>query len=350
MQQDIGQTNPYDDEINLFEIIDQLIKSKNILIVTTLIFTISAFIYSLQNQSTYQSSVLIEIGHYEKNKGSIELVEKPKSLIQDLNINLKYKVDSDLSGAQINVVEDRLIEIQHSSKSAEKNIDILNQFINYLDIRHSSLANEKYLEKRAELTEEFDNISSEIEFMEKLLLAQNEDEKLRISNQILKLINQLPYIDKQISNLEQIITQDQENLQLLKTTPNLYLERASTNPTLNQVIHSYKKELANFFQSKKTITANISILEEQLKLLESPSLQSKQVFKLSQQKDKLKIKLKDLEGQNFSNTQTIGEINTSQLDSNKTIITVLGLIVGLITGIFLVFVSNFVKTYRKRKA
>jgi len=342
-----------------------------------LIFTISAFIYSLQNQSTYQSSVLIEIGHYEKSNGSIELLEKPKSLIQDLNINLKYKLDNDLSSAQINVVEDRLIEIQHSSKSAEKNIDILNQFINYLDIRHSSLANEKYLEKRAELTEEFDNISSEIEFMEKLLLAQNEDEKLRVSNQILKLIIQLPTIDKKISNLEQIITQDQENLQLLKTTPNLYLERASTNPTLNQVIHSYKNELANFFQSKKTITTNISILEEQLKLLESPSLQSKQVFellqskdvlemklkdlentplqskqvfKLSQQKDKLKIKLKDLEGQNFSNTQTIGEINTSQLDSNKTIITVLGLIVGLITGIFLVFVSNFVKTYRKRKA
>lgn len=343
MQQDIDQTNPYDNEINLFEIIDQLTKSKNILIVTTLIFTISAFIYSLQNQSTYQSNVLIEIGHYEKSKGSIELLEEPKSLIQNLNINLKYKADSDLSGAQINVVEDRLIEIQHSSKSAEKNIDILNQFINYLDIRHSSLANKKYLEKKAALTRELDFISSKIEINTNI-------ERLGITSLIQDLEVQIPSLNLQISNFNNIITEDEENLQLLKTTPNLYLERTSTNPTLNQVIHQYKEKLIDLTLERDKALILKANLEEQLILLENNQFPTKQISQLLEKKDGLQIELKDLENQNFSNTKTIGEIKTRKLDSNKVTNIVAGFLAGLITGIFLVFVNNFVKTYRNRKA
>ena len=63
MQQNINQTNQYEDEIDLIEIIQKLIKSKMIIIVTTLIITILTYLYTLQQQPTYQSSVLIEIGH-----------------------------------------------------------------------------------------------------------------------------------------------------------------------------------------------------------------------------------------------------------------------------------------------
>jgi len=268
-----------------------------------LIFTISAFIYSLQNQSTYQSSVLIEIGHYEKSNGSIELLEKPKSLIQDLNINLKYKLDNDLSSAQINVVEDRLIEIQHSSKSAEKNIDILNQFINYLDIRHSSLANEKYLEKRAELTQQLDYISSKIEIIKNF-------ERLKISSLIQDLEVQIPTFNHHISNFKKIITEDEENLRLLKASPDLYLERTKLNPTLNQVIHGYKEKLANLTLEKGKALILKANLEKKLNLLENNQFPTEQISQLLEKKDGLQIELNDLENQNFYKTQTIGEIKT----------------------------------------
>jgi LPS O-antigen subunit length determinant protein (WzzB/FepE family) len=75
MQQDINQTNQYEDEINLIEIIQKLMESKIIIIVTTLIITILTYLYTLQQQPTYQSSVLIEIGHYNSNDGSIKLLE-----------------------------------------------------------------------------------------------------------------------------------------------------------------------------------------------------------------------------------------------------------------------------------
>ena len=352
MQQNIDQTNQYEDEIDLIEIIEKLIKSKMIIIVTTLIVTILAYLYTLQNPKhpIYQSSVLIEIGHYDLNNGILEIIEQPSSSIQALKINLIYKtLDENLSDAKINLLEDKLIKIEHSSGSAEENTNVLNKFINYLDIRHSRIANTKSLEKRGVISYEIDNLSSEIEFAEKLLLAQNEDTKLQISNQIKILTNQLQFIDKKISSLDQIITEDQENLQLLKSVPDLYIERTTTNPTLNQVIYTYKRSHIDLLENKQDITAQIYNLEKKLEIMENSHLESEKLFELSQKKDKLEAKLKDLENINFIRTQTIGEIKTHSLVPNNKKIMVVGFIAGLIAGIFIVFINEFVKTYRERK-
>ena len=352
MQQNIDQTNQYEDEIDLIEIIEKLIKSKMIIIVTTLIVTILAYLYTLQNPKhpIYQSSVLIEIGHYDLNNGILEIIEQPSSSIQALKINLIYKtLDENLSDAKINLLEDKLIKIEHSSGSAEENTNVLNKFINYLDIRHSRIANTKSLEKRGVISYEIDNLSSEIEFAEKLLLAQNEDTKLQISNQIKILTNQLQFIDKKISSLDQIITEDQENLQLLKSVPDLYIERTTTNPTLNQVIYTYKRSHTDLLENKQDITVQIYNLEKKLEIMENSHLESEKLFELSQKKDKLEAKLKDLENINFIRTQTIGEIKTHSLVPNNKKIMVVGFIAGLIAGIFIVFINEFVKTYRERK-
>ena len=138
MQQNINQTNHYEDEIDLNVIIQKLMESKIIIIVTTLIFTILTFLYAPQKQPIYISSVLIEIGHYDLNDGSVELIEQPSSLTQDLKNNLIYKdLDENLSSAKIKVLSNNLIKIDYSSESAEKNTNVLNTFFNYLDIRHS---------------------------------------------------------------------------------------------------------------------------------------------------------------------------------------------------------------------
>ena len=349
MQQNINQTNQYEDEIDLIEIIQKLIKSKMIIIVTTLIITILTYLYTLQQQPTYQSSVLIEIGHYNSNDGSIKLLEQPSSLTQDLKINLIHKnLDENLSSAKIKILEDKLITIDYSSGSAEKNTNVLNKFINYLDIRHSRLANAKSLE----LSDEIDSLSSEIEFTEKLLLAQNEDTKLQISNQIKILTNQLQFIDKKISSLDQIITEDQENLQLLKSVPDLYIERTTTNPTLNQVIYTYKINHTDLLINKQNIKDQIYNLEKKLEIMENSHLshlESEELFKYQKEIDKLKVKLKGLENLNFTQTKTIGGVKTHSLDPNNKKIMVLGFIAGLFAGILIVFINEFVKTYRESK-
>ena len=351
MQQNINQTNQYEDEIDLIEIIQKLIKSKMIIIVTTLIITILTYLYTLQQQPTYQSSVLIEIGHYELNDGSVELLEKPFSLTQDLKINLIHKnLDENLSSAKIKILEDKLITIDYSSGSAEKNTNVLNKFINYLDIRHSRLANTKYLAKRTVLSDEIDLLSSEIEFQERLLLALNKDKKLQISSQINTLTNQLPIIDRKISDLEQIITEDQENLQLLQSDPELLLKRAGINPTLHQVIYSYKNTLAELVINKQDITNEIYVLDNKLELLGNIPHQSEWLFNLSLQKGKLEVELEDLENIIFTQTKTIGGVKTHSLDPNNKKIMVLGFIAGLFAGILIVFINEFVKTYRESKA
>lgn len=344
MKQYIDKTKQYDDEINLFEIIDILIQSKTIIILTTLIFTILAFIYSVQKKPTYQSSVLIEIGHYETSSGPIELLESPNSIIQNLNINLKYKLDNALD-TEINVIENRLIEIKHSSESTEKNVDVLNQFINYLDKKHSSLSDTSYQEKIKEINMELDYINSEIENDKKF-------ERLKLSSQIRDLDVQIPSFDLQISNFKKIISEDEENLRLLKDSPDLYLERTSKNPTLNQVIHEYKLTLDDLILKKASTINRKTKLEEQLNLLENNQLppSSAMMFQLSQRKTEIETKLKNLENQNFSKTQLIGEINSRQIDTNKLTISLWGFFAGLIFSVFLVFVGNFIKTYRESKA
>ncbi len=322
-----------------------------IIIVTTLIVTILAYLYTLQNPKhpIYQSSVLIEIGHYNSNDGSIKLLEQPSSLIQDLKINLIHKnLDENLSSAKIKIkiLEDELITIDYSSGSAEKNTNVLNKFINYLDIRHSRLANAKSLE----LSDEIDSLSSEIEYTEKLLLALNKDKKLQISSQINTLTNQLPIIDRKISDLEQIITEEQENLQLLKSVPDLYMERTTINPTLNQVIYTYKINHTDLLINKQNIKDQIYNLEKKLEIMENSHLESEELFKYQKEIDKLKVKLKGLENLNFTQTKTIGGVKTHSLDPNNKKIMVLGFIAGLFAGILIVFINEFVKTYRERKA
>lgn len=343
MLQDMGQTRQHNDEITLFEIIHKLIESKKIIIIITLIITISAFLYSLQKQPTYQSSVLIEIGHYDFKNGSIELIEQPNNIIQDLNINFKLKADNDLSSTEINVKEQKLIEVQYLSNSPEKNIEILNQFLNYLYKRHTTLADSMYLDKRAELSRQLDYINKEIEINKNF-------ERLKISSQIQELEIQIPTLEHRTSNLKKIITEDEENLRILKVSPDLYLERTKVNPTLNQVIHMYKEKLADLNLEKGKALILKSNLEKKINLLENNQLPTAQISSLLEKKDELRIELNDLENQNFYKTQTIGEIETLQLDSNKLTIIVGGFLVGLIVSIFFVFISNFISAYRKSLA
>ena len=82
-------------------------------------------------------------------------------------------------------------------------------------------------------------------------------------------------------------------------------------------------------------------------MLAKNSKYADQLFSLNQ---KLKISIQNLENLDsvfYSKTQRIGNIETKTIKPKTLLIISLGLIFGFITGIFLVFINNFIKSYKE---
>ena len=88
---------------------------------------------------------------------------------------------------------------------------------------------------------------------------------LRIANKIESLNTALHIIDRKIKELNSIILEDQGNLKLLESNPDLFLQRASQSPTLDQVIHSY--QVLDLEHEKIRLSQEKVILETRLKFL-----------------------------------------------------------------------------------
>ena len=402
--------NPNDylhqDEINLKKMFMILINSKKLIITITLVITTLGAIYSFQKLPEYQTSALIEIGNFlevvNKKTGSIEklTIEPLEILRQELNIRFlhKQKIEGykhkNLKYAN---VEKRLLSIQYTSTLPEKNKEVINELVTYIENRHLNLQRnntERIINKltfqiqslndqieyskrisnedeKLRITSEIKSLNDQIEYTtnklltqyeneklriaseikslndqtkyttnklltqyenEKLrianeikslndqtkyttnkLLTQYENEKLRIANEIIIQKNKLPTVDLKIKALSRVILEDEKNLKLLESDPNLLLQRASQSPTLNQVLFSYRKQLIDYQNEIINISQEIYNLETQSNLLESNNLESDGNFKLSQKKDNLETQLKFLESNDL---ESDGNFKLSQKKDN----------------------------------
>ena len=116
-------------EIDLRGLIKMLMKSKKLVILTILIFIIASIIYSLTLESKFKSSSILEIGYYEIPDGTIKLIESPSDIISSIRTNLIYKKRNKflLDNLIITSPEDRLIELEITSKSSKENENIFRQ-------------------------------------------------------------------------------------------------------------------------------------------------------------------------------------------------------------------------------
>ena len=73
MAKNLTQHSPYEDEIDLQEIIKMLIESKKLIISTILIFTIASIIYSLSLKPSFITSAKLEIGYITTKNGDVLL-------------------------------------------------------------------------------------------------------------------------------------------------------------------------------------------------------------------------------------------------------------------------------------
>jgi hypothetical protein len=334
--------NIIQNEFNVSALFSQLYKAKKIVIFIVFISTLLAGLFAMQMKPIYNSTALIEFGSYDVGNNEERIIESSESFMRNFKINLFFKNELNLTeNVSVSPIEKSLIRVNVYSDSDKKNILVYNKLLTYVQGRHQEIFDQINQSEIIDLNSNILLIDDEIEFSESLLQDQNEAEIINISFLIEQLKNQLPFFDKQIINLEQIISDDNENLELLKSSPTLYLERASTNPTLNQVIYSYKRKLNELRQNKQQISTTIIKLKNELKNIENTNLQSEKLFELFQEKNKIENRIKLIENRKFINSNLIKDVSTTKSNKSQLLIILFGLFFGFFTSIFYVLISNY---------
>ena len=232
--------------------------------------------------------------------------------------------------------------METTSSSGEQNENLLTEIINYIDERHSNLAALISDQKKHQISNEIDLIESEISFLKEIT-------RVNVEASISKLKSDLPILDQEISQLNQVIIDDANNLNIVKGST-LATERAASSPTLEQIISSYKSKINQLTRERNNSISDISILSQKLDALNKDTFQSDELFVLGKRQKILENQLKMLMNQTQVKTQPIGNIGTNTIKPKTQLIITLGIIIGFITSIFLVFINNFIKSYKESEA
>jgi LPS O-antigen subunit length determinant protein (WzzB/FepE family) len=232
--------------------------------------------------------------------------------------------------------------LETTSSSGEQNENLLTEIINYIDERHSNLAVLITNQQKHQISNEIDLIESEISFLKEIT-------RVNVEASISKLKSDLPILDQEISQLNQVIIDDANNLNIVKGST-LATERAASSPTLEQIISSYKSKINQLTRERNNSISDISILSQKLDALNKDTFQSDELFVLGKRQKILENQLKMLMNQTQVKTQPIGNIGTNTIKPKTQLIITLGIIIGFITSIFLVFINNFIKSYKESEA
>jgi len=109
--------------------------------------------------------------------------------------------------------------LETTSSSGEQNENLLTEIINYIDERHSNLAVLITNQQKHQISNEIDLIESEISFLKEIT-------RVNVEASISKLKSDLPILDQEISQLNQVIIDDANNLNIVKGST-LATERAA---------------------------------------------------------------------------------------------------------------------------
>lgn len=134
--------NYQDDEIDLFELFQTLWQQKWLIVATTLIAPILAFVFTVSQPvkpDTFQGKALIEIGAYASHDGVIHTIERTQDLA--LIISQQLKVQANVPRTSV-----KLLEIETSSIDKEKSAEKLQEAIDFVLQRHENFTSNKLKE------------------------------------------------------------------------------------------------------------------------------------------------------------------------------------------------------------
>jgi len=331
MQNNELQPQNNEDEIDLKELFITLIHSWKFIILTTLAFLLLSFIYSNQKEEMYESTILLELGSYESNQGK-GLIDPVSDLIKELKVQLIYKRQFSQNKLKFYPIEEKLLEIIHISPSTEVNENALKEVLKFIQESDAKII-AKILNS---ISNEIQTTDNEINFINELLVTQKlRDEENRATKK-LRDERRLPFLKNKLKLLKQLTSEEQNNLILLQSDSHTELTRASSSPTLQQIIFSYKNEV-------KDIEYEISEIKYKLdtKLNFSSDINDQMIetlFELSQVRSNLEREVKLIKDTKYT-TQAIHELKTTVINKSKLII-LLSTICGFIFSALLVILRQ----------
>jgi LPS O-antigen subunit length determinant protein (WzzB/FepE family) len=134
--------NYQDDEVDLFELFQTLWQQKWLIIATTLIAPILAFVFMVSQPikpDTFQGKALIEIGAYASHDGVIHTIERPEDL--SLIISQQLNVETNVPRTSVKV-----LEIKTSNIDQEKSAEKLQEAIDFVLDRHEKFTSNQLKE------------------------------------------------------------------------------------------------------------------------------------------------------------------------------------------------------------
>ena len=338
-----SQEKTLHDDINLQAVINDLLSSGKFIILFTILITLFASFYVKQKDDEYVSNALIEIGHsYETSQSSkvLNLVEPLKELINNLNVMFIYKttesLGNDLAFGQI---ESKILSIKISSNEIDKAKASVEKIAKYVFNRHQNIFASNNSIEEANLINQIDQTERAIAFNKERALASYNEISFLNKRRVSQILIDIPYVDKRIINLKNIIKQDQLNLELLQNNPTLLVERAINSPTLNQVIYQYKADLLNLQSQKELLQRELNDENQQKESLnlelQHSDFYSEKNFSLLTEKLTLERKLSALKNKVFIDSSLI-KINEKKTPKQQVLWGIVAFIIGFFISIALV--------------
>lgn len=297
-------------EIDLIYLLKKILQSKLILTLSILVFMTSSYIYSFQKGSIYESEALIEIGHYESEDGTYKLISDANALIKELKIFLyKNNENLNINDDSFKLIEDRLIEIKFMSDSNEKNVALMNQCIDFMS-KNSGI--KIFTAQRNNLIDEIDSITRKIDF-----LKEKNDSFAKT-------------LEESILTLDELISDEENKLKLFANQANSP-DTSSEVLTLTKLVIDLKKDKLAAIENQGDLSSFYEIND------------------LDQEKFRLQEELKKIDKLKILNTEVIGQIKTSVISHSLVLILTIGLALGIVSTVFIVFLLDFIKIYKQRE-
>ena len=364
-------------EIELIVLIKTLRNSWKLIISSVLFFSLISYFFTLQDKDLINSGSLIEIGSILDKDSNQMLIESPESLIQNINIDLVYKLpELGLGNVQIDSLEEKLLNISSTSTSEEENINKINEVLSYIKNRHDNLFTEKTLGFKTRLNfidgvlkEEIASTQLELKEISSIIFG----ERINLTNDTQASISikeiQLSHLNNKILELEKTINEESLSHELLNKNKEMSILRSAQYPSLNQIISEYKINLLNTRKNKEILLLELDNLNNILKKLndnelfvnflaiETKKMKQRETFlknklsallkslptdsmtlktnELIKEKSKLLNVINKLSSEDNFTTKVFGPINSNQIAPKLRTNVLFGLLVGLLIGILI---------------
>ena len=215
----LNKSKSFEEELDLQEIFSIISNSKKLLLIPIIIFIASAILYALSLNTSYNSSIVIEIGHSEFDNGNIEPVESFGSLNDDLSISLKIKNPNNEFTQEVSIkpLEKNLIHLETSSLSMEKNEELLQKYYSYIQKRHQRISDKTIDQSKKNINDSINIVSSNLSYLNTIKnkgninLAEMAKLQFELDERLYNLREELNTLSSQIFNNSMMIklTHDQ---------------------------------------------------------------------------------------------------------------------------------------------